>query len=148
VRHPVLFYDGVCGLCNRMVQFVLRHDHRAIFRFASLQSSLAKRILERRGVRSADLDSMYVLADFDPETSAEMASTGAKTLLARGDAILFVTCQLGGIWRVLATVLACLPRGLREWGYAVIARKRYRWFGRYDACPLPSEETRERFLDL
>jgi predicted DCC family thiol-disulfide oxidoreductase YuxK len=147
VSHPVLFYDGVCGLCNRMVQFILKHDRNRVFRFASLQSSLAQRILGDHGVNALDLDSVYVLTNYDPEKVNE-GEESSEQVLARSDAVLFVAHELGGIWRIFGTLLRILPRGLREWGYRMTARNRYRIFGRYDACPLPSEETRTRFLDL
>jgi predicted DCC family thiol-disulfide oxidoreductase YuxK len=148
VRHSVLFYDGVCGLCNRMVQFVLRHDRQAVFRFASLQSSLAEQVLERHGIRSADLDSIYVLPHQNGGPADGRQAAGDEPLLARSDAIVFVLRELGGIWRILAEMVKCLPRGLRDRVYRLIARHRYRTFGRYPACPLPNDEMKERFLDL
>jgi predicted DCC family thiol-disulfide oxidoreductase YuxK len=141
--HPVLLYDGVCGFCNRLVQFVLKRD-RTIFRFASLQSGLAKRVLARHEVNAADLNAAYVVLGYDPD----QADGAAETVLAGPDAVLFVARQLGGIWRLGAAMLGVLPHGIRAWAYGIFARYRYRVFGKYDACPLPSEETRARFLDL
>jgi predicted DCC family thiol-disulfide oxidoreductase YuxK len=147
VIHPVLLYDGVCGLCNRMVQFVLRRDRESVFRFASLQSALGQRLLAAHGLNTVDLDSIYVVTNYHCEKLIGNVE-GNEVLLARSDAVLFVARRLGGIWRILATFLGWLPFRLREWGYRAIARNRYRMFGRYDACLLPSEETRGRFLDL
>ena len=136
---PILLYDGVCGLCNRFVQFTLRHDRRAVFRFAALQSRLAASILARHGVNPSDLDTVYVVLNRNqPEES----------LLARSDAVLFVLQQAGGIWSAVAFVLRIVPRQPRNWVYGRVARNRYQVFGRHDSCPLPSEETRSRFLDL
>lgn len=137
--HPILLYDGVCGLCNRLVQFILRRDPTAIFRFAALQSPFAARILTRHGANPADLDTVYVVINCD--------ETG-ESLFPRSDAVLFVLKQLGGFWRLAAIVLQPVPRPLRDWGYRIVARTRYRIFGRYETCPLPSEDTRARFLDL
>lgn len=140
---PILLYDGVCGLCNRLVQFVVRHDHNAIFRFAALQSSLAARILARHGANAADLDTVYVVLNY----VAGHEKQPDEVLLARSDAILYLLRRLGRSWSLVAFLMSLLPRFLRDWGYNQVARFRYRLFGRYDSCPLPSVETRHRFLD-
>jgi len=136
---PILLYDGVCGLCNRLVQFILRRDPEGVFRFASLQSALAAGILARHGADARDLDTVYVVVN---------AGQADEHLLPRSDAVLFILQQLGGIWRPAAFVIRLVPRPLHDWGYRIVARNRYRVFGRYDACPLPSQDTRSRFLDL
>jgi predicted DCC family thiol-disulfide oxidoreductase YuxK len=137
--HPIVLYDGVCGLCNRFVQFILRRDRRAIFRFAALQSLFAARILARHGANAADLDTVYVVIDYD---------LPSESLLSRCDAVIFALEDLGRFWGLAAHVLKIIPRRVRDWGYQVVARSRYRIFGRYDTCPLPTEDTRARFLDL
>ena len=137
---PVVFYDGVCGLCNRTVQFILKRDRREVFRFAPLQGPLANRILRAHGIDPSDLDTIYVAVNCD--------QSSGERLLARSDAAVFVLRELGGIWRVGAEVLGMLPRSVRAWGYGLIARNRYRIFGRYETCPIPSESVRARFLDL
>lgn len=144
--HPILLYDGVCGLCNRTVQFVLQRDRGGAFRFASLQSDVARRILANYGVSPSDLDTFYVVTDFARGSPVEVAQK--QTLLARSDAAIFVLQELGSIWRVAGGLLRMLPRSLRDWVYESVARRRYRMFGRYDACPIPGAETRNRFLDL
>lgn len=164
---PILLYDGVCGLCNRLVQFILRHDPAGVFRFASLQSELATRILERHGVDAQDLDTVYVVINYGlPD----------EEILPRSDAVIFILRHLGapepssagpdqergstvakaptapppGLkrWRFAAYLLQIVPRPIRDWGYRVVAGNRYRIFGRYDTCPIPSEQTRTRFLDV
>jgi predicted DCC family thiol-disulfide oxidoreductase YuxK len=141
--HPILLYDGVCGLCNRLVQFVLRRDPAGVFRFAALQSPLAGRILARHGVDARDLDTLYVVVN---------AEQSDEILLPRSDAVIFILRGLRGatraFWRTTGFLLQLVPRAIRDWGYGVVARRRYRIFGRYDSCPLPSESTRSRFLDL
>lgn len=157
--HPILLYDGICGLCNWTVQFVLRRDEAGIFRFAALQGELAKRILARHGADAGALAAVVVVVDFD---EAE------ERLLSGSDAAIFILRHLGAgergsgrrqgssgatagrgawLWRTAGGLLNIVPRGLREWGYGVVARHRYRIFGKYDSCPVPSEETRSRFLD-
>jgi predicted DCC family thiol-disulfide oxidoreductase YuxK len=139
MTHPILLYDGVCGLCNRMNQFVLRHDRAGVFRFASLQSALAGCILARHGADAADLDTVYVVVNPDQPD---------EHLLARSDAVIFVLKQLGGFWGLTGFVLRFKPRFLRDLGYRVVARNRYRFFGRAETCFLPSSENRGRFLDV
>jgi predicted DCC family thiol-disulfide oxidoreductase YuxK len=136
--NPILLYDGVCGLCNRLTQFILRHDHRAIFRFASLQSAFAASILTRHAANPTDLDTVAVVLNHNESGEA---------LLPRSDAILFILDQLGGFWRFTARVFSLVSRPASDWAYGLVARHRYGIFGRYDACPLPTEATRARFLD-
>jgi predicted DCC family thiol-disulfide oxidoreductase YuxK len=143
VANPILLYDGVCGLCNRMVQFILHHDHAASFRFASLQSEFAGRILMRHRIDRTDLDTFYIVFNYGTENEDP-----PESLLACSDAALFLLNNLGGVWRVMAWIAHLLPHGLRDWLYSLIARNRYRIFGRYDTCPVPSAETRSRFLDI
>ena len=138
MAHPVLLYDGVCRFCNRLVQFVLRHDDEKIFRFASLQSSFGSRVLTQHSVDTSPMSTAYVLVSGDE----------GQALLQRSAAILFVMNRFGGIWSVLAKIIGLLPLRMRDWAYNIIARHRYRIFGRYESCPLPSAADRERFLDL
>jgi len=136
--HPVLLYDGVCGLCNRLVQFTLRHDRNDTFRFASLQGPTAGCILDRQGQSPADLDTFYVVTDCgQPE----------ELLRSRSDAALFVLRELGGASRMLAGIGGVLPKVLRDAAYNLVARNRYRVFGKFDACPLPNPKDRHKFLD-
>jgi predicted DCC family thiol-disulfide oxidoreductase YuxK len=155
---PILLYDGVCGLCNRLVQFMLRRDRQAIFRFASLQSALAARILARHGANPVDLDTVYVVLDHDPakdnpnhdatQDDSTQARQPDERLLSRSDAVLFILHQLGGFCRFLAFLLQLLPNSFRDWAYNAIARHRYRIFGRSETCILPTAKNRSRFLDL
>ena len=134
--HLVL-YDGVCGLCDRLLQFLLEHDHRAVFSFASLQSATGKATVERWGGNPEDLASFYVVADFrTPEARA----------VTKSDAALFVARELGWPWK-LARAVRVLPLALRDRLYDVIARSRYRVFGRYEQCRTPSEASRSRFVE-
>jgi len=134
--HPILLYDGVCGLCNRLVQFVLKRDAGAHFRFASLQSNFASRILQRHGLDPHDLDTLYVVEE------------PGERLTARSDAVISLLRQLGEPWGAVAVLLRALPRRLRDWGYGVVARNRYRLFGKYESCLLPQEKYQHRFLDV
>ena len=134
--NPVILYDGVCGLCNRLVQFILKRDKRDRFRFASLQSDLANKLLQRHDRDPHDLDTVYVVVDYTQPT---------EHLLARSDAILFLLKELGGIWR-LAALGKILPLTMRDGIYKLVAQNRYRVFGKYDACMLPEPKHRAKFL--
>lgn len=131
MSHPVIFYDGVCGLCDRSIRFVLRHDHAGRVRFAPLQGALAARVLAAHGRDAGQLDTVYLL-------------DGGR-LLAKSDAVCAILHLLGGPWRLLA-LLRVLPRALRDRAYDAVAGGRYRWFGRFDTCPVPPPHLRERFL--
>jgi predicted DCC family thiol-disulfide oxidoreductase YuxK len=136
--NPILLYDGVCGLCNRLVQFTLRHDHHDFFRFASLQSPLAVQLLARHGASAASLDTFYVVTH--PQQPDEQ-------LIARSDAVACVLRELGGPWCICGTLWKLLPRALRDALYNLVARNRYRIFGKLDTCPLPDPRHQHRFLD-
>jgi predicted DCC family thiol-disulfide oxidoreductase YuxK len=135
---PVLLYDGVCGLCNRAVRFVLRRDRRRMFRFAALQSAFAAALLARHQRDPEELSTVVVV--LRPGASDEQ-------LLTRSDAALFIAHQLGGFWKLFAGFGRVLPRAFRDAVYNLVARWRYRLFGKYDVCPLPRPEDRARFID-
>jgi predicted DCC family thiol-disulfide oxidoreductase YuxK len=134
--HLVL-YDGVCGLCNRLLQFLLKHDHRRVFSFASLQSATGRAMVTRWGGNPEELSSFYVIADFRTQNARAVT---------KSDAALFVARQLGWPWKALRAG-GVLPRALRNRVYDAIARSRYQIFGRYDQCLLPQAEHRSRFVD-
>jgi predicted DCC family thiol-disulfide oxidoreductase YuxK len=139
MSHPILLYDGVCGLCNRFVQFILHRDRNAIFRFASLQGACAATILTRHGASPTALDTVFVVANHElPD----------EYLLSRSEAVLFVLKQLAGPWRASASLLQVLPKSFRDAVYNALARRRYRIFGRSEVCMPPPDQDRSRFLDL
>ncbi|HEY3234714.1 MAG TPA: DCC1-like thiol-disulfide oxidoreductase family protein [Polyangiaceae bacterium] len=133
----LVLYDGVCGLCNRLNLFILKRDRRDRFRFASLQGRLAGEVLGRHGQGTVDLDTVYVIADFN---------SGNELLLSKARAVLFVLRSLGGIWS-LARLLEPLPSRWLDAGYDFIAARRYRWFGRAEICFLAPAEQRSKFFD-
>jgi predicted DCC family thiol-disulfide oxidoreductase YuxK len=133
----VVFYDGVCGLCNRLVQFLLVRDRRGVLHFAPLQGELAGAALARHGVDPADLDSVVVVSDWG--LAGERADT-------RAAAVLEALERLGGGWRLAARAGRIVPRTLADLVYRAVARSRYRIFGRLDTCPLPRPEWKDRFL--
>ena len=137
--NPIVLYDGVCGLCNRLVQFVLKNDRNDVFRFASLQSKLAEQILVRHRLRSESLETVYVVLDY---------GLAKERLLSRLQAVVYVLQQLGGPLAYVSAILRVLPAPVQNFLYGLVARNRYRVFGRYETCPLPDDDTRSKFLDL
>jgi predicted DCC family thiol-disulfide oxidoreductase YuxK len=137
----IVLYDGVCGLCSRLVSFLLPRDRERRLRFAALQGRTASAILTRHGIAP-------LAAGAEPRSIVlvEFPDTPAERLFFRSTAALRIVRALPGAWPALALLLA-LPRALRDWGYDRVARSRYRIFGRLDACTLPSPENRARFLD-
>lgn len=128
--HPVLYFDGVCGLCNRAVDFVMRHDSAGVFRFAPLQGETAAENLSSADV--ADLSSMVL-------------TTGEGTF-RRSAAAVRILWRLGSLWWWLGWVLWLIPAPLRDICYRCVAATRYRVFGRHETCRLPTPEERDRFL--
>lgn len=134
-RHLVL-YDGVCGLCDRSVRFLLEEDRSAILSFAPLQGLVRSEVAARHPLPPATR-TLILVRDFGTET---------ERVLVRSDAILGIARLIGG-WLAPAAVLRIVPRRLRDLAYDFVARNRYRWFGQLDSCRVPKPEERERFLD-
>jgi predicted DCC family thiol-disulfide oxidoreductase YuxK len=128
----VLLVDGTCIFCNRLVAFILRHDRKGQFHFSHLQSNFGRATLARHGRDPSDVDGVYLLVD---------AETSNERLLVDG--------EVGRvIWPALfraAVVLQWVPLPILNVFYGVFARYRYRLFGKYDSCHVPSAEERERF---
>jgi len=129
--HPVVLFDGVCLLCAGAVRFIVRHDSAQRFRFAPLQSAAAARLLRSRGATGTLPDSL-VLVDEDG-------------VHVRSAAALRIARHLTFPWH-LTWALRAVPRPLRDWAYDLVARHRYRWFGRQEACLVPTPELAARFL--
>jgi predicted DCC family thiol-disulfide oxidoreductase YuxK len=130
--HPVVLFDGTCNLCNASVQFVLRRDPRARFRFAALQSQAAGDLLAAVGWHGPRPDSVALVA-----AGRVRWKSSAALAIARG---------LRWPWPLLA-VFVVVPRPLRDVVYDFVARRRLRWFGKQEACMVPTKELRARFLD-
>jgi predicted DCC family thiol-disulfide oxidoreductase YuxK len=127
-----IVFDGRCVLCSRWVRFLLRFDRRGRYRFAAMQGAHGRALLAAHGL--------------DPDDPLSFLLVDAGAAHTDSDAIVRVLVGLGGPWR-LAVLLRALPRGLRDAGYRALARNRYRWFGRHDACLLPDPQQQWRFLD-
>lgn len=131
-----MLFDGVCGLCSGLVQFLLRHDQRDAFRFAALQSDAGKAVLQKLTGTTALPSSFYVIGGYE---------TDSPRVYAQSDGVLFVAHQLGWPWRA-AAILRILPRQFRNWLYSAVARNRYRWFGRNEQCIVPPPQHLNRFI--
>lgn len=134
----VVLYDGVCGLCNFVVRFLLRFDGRETFVFVPLESALAGELLAPFG-RYDGPEGVNLLT---------AALTPGQQLFRRSDAVLQALRLLGGVWSVPAAIYSMIPHSVRERTYGFVARHRYQIFGRYDTCPIPTPEQRRRILGV
>jgi predicted DCC family thiol-disulfide oxidoreductase YuxK len=125
----VIFFDGVCGLCNGFVDFIMKIDTKGIFRFSPLQSGFAAQQLPPQYIQ--DLNSVVVMID--------------GKVYSKARAVFAVFKQLGGKWKILSAV-GVLPLGFLNYGYDLVATHRYKLFGKKETCRLPSAAERERFL--
>lgn len=130
-QQPIVLFDGVCGLCNGAVKFIIRRDRNKRFLFAPLQSDIGQELLKRHGL---------------PQTSWQsLALIDNGQAFAKSAAVLRICRLLPGLWPVLYAGVA-LPSPIRDAIYDWVARNRYRWFGKQDACMMPYPEWRDRFL--
>jgi predicted DCC family thiol-disulfide oxidoreductase YuxK len=127
---PVFVFDGVCVLCSGGAAWLMRHDRGRRFRLASAQSPLGAALYAHYGI---DWNATYLLI-----------SNGRPYI--KSDGYLEMGRVIGGWWR-LFLVLALIPRAVRDWGYDIVARHRYRWFGKVEYCQLIPEEMRVTLLD-
>ena len=130
-QKPVLLFDGVCNLCNGTVSFVLKRDKRGAVLFAPLQSAAGQHYLKRFGLDAAEFASLVLVE--------------GERHYQRSEAALRLLRALGWPYKVLYA-LTLIPRPVRDFAYDWIARNRYRWFGKRDACMLPAPDIRARFL--
>lgn len=129
-NQAIILFDGVCNLCNNSVQFIIRHDKDAYFKFASLQSDYGGQLKETKQIPN-DVDSIILVEN--------------GKVYMQSSAILRIARRLDGAWKLAAAALI-IPRPIRDIIYRYVAKNRYRWFGRQDQCMLPSPDLKERFL--
>lgn len=130
--HITVLFDGVCNLCNGTVQFIIKRDRAAIFRFASLQSDYAHTLLRKVNLPTDQLYSVIVIEN--------------DIAYQKSDAALRVAKHLPGFWRWLY-ILRFVPKFIRDSIYNFIATNRYRFFGKRDQCMIPTPELKARFID-
>ncbi|MBD3223429.1 MAG: DUF393 domain-containing protein [Caldithrix sp.] len=129
-RH-LIFFDGLCLMCNKSVQFLMRHDHQKKFYFSSLQSDYAKQFMHKQPSWYQNIDSIVYYRE------------GA--IFIKSDAVLQIFIALGGRWR-FAKLFCIIPRKIRDYIYDSIAGSRYKWFNPITSCPLPPDEWKNHFL--
>ncbi|MBK9792533.1 MAG: thiol-disulfide oxidoreductase DCC family protein [Sphingobacteriales bacterium] len=128
----IVLFDGVCNFCATSVQFIIRHDKTNSLKFSSLQSALGQELLTKYNM-SKDLEGVVFI-----ENNKAYFKSAAAFKIVR---------YFGGFWRIL-NVFSILPLFVTDFGYDIIAKNRYRWFGKKDSCMIPSPEIRSRFLDV
>jgi predicted DCC family thiol-disulfide oxidoreductase YuxK len=131
-NRPVVLFDGVCNLCNRLVQFIIKKDKKKQFLFASLQGKTGQDVLKKFSLPANDLNSFVLLE----ENRIYTKSTAGLKMLKK----------LGGGWQLLYAFII-VPKFIRNGIYNWIASNRYKWYGKKDACMIPTAELKERFLD-
>jgi predicted DCC family thiol-disulfide oxidoreductase YuxK len=131
VQNPVILFDGVCNLCNRSVQFIINRDPSGIFRFAPLQSETGKNLLSKFDLPNDKFDSIILVEN----NEYYLRSTAALKILQR----------LGALWKIVY-VFMLVPRPVRDYIYDIVARNRYKWYGKRAECMIPSSDIESRFL--
>ena len=131
-QSPVLLFDGVCNLCNGIVQFTIKRDPQGKFKFASLQSESGQALLKKFGLPANDFDSFVFIS--------------GDNYFLKSSAGLRVLKELGGFWK-LFYVFILVPRPVRDFVYNLIAKTRYKIFGKRDSCMVPAPGLKQRFLD-
>lgn len=132
----VLFFDGVCGLCNWSVNFVLSRDHQRVIRFAPLQGTTIKQVTSLQSSLIPIVDGLDSIVWIDAKGKP----------FARSSAAVRVLWRIGGLWWLIGWLLWIVPRPLRDVGYRVVSTNRYRVFGKRETCRLPTAAERSRFL--
>lgn len=127
----IVYFDGVCNLCNSAINFLIDQDKRQRLKFASLQSDAGVEILQRFSLPNDDYDSFLFLKE--------------GQLFQKSDAVLEIVKVLGGAWSLM-TVFKIIPKSIRDWMYTKVAQNRYQWFGKRNECRLPTPELKARFL--
>jgi predicted DCC family thiol-disulfide oxidoreductase YuxK len=127
----IILFDGVCNLCNGFVQFVIKRDTQAQFKFAALQSDTAKALLIAHKIQIKDLKTVVFIEN--------------QKVYTQSDAALQIAKYLGSAWP-LARILFVVPKFIRNGIYRFIAKNRYRWFGKTEQCMVPNANLKSRFL--
>ncbi|WP_222984243.1 thiol-disulfide oxidoreductase DCC family protein [Flagellimonas meishanensis] len=128
----IILFDGICNLCNGAVQFIIKRDKKDVFRYAALQSEVGKQMVAERGIDTSNVDSIILI---EPGVA----------YFTKSDAALQIGQDFGGLWKGLV-LLTWIPKTLRDAIYDLVARNRYKWFGKKDQCMIPTPELQAKFL--
>lgn len=132
MEKKIILFDGVCNLCNGAIVFIIKRDKKDLFRYAPLQSEIGKELASKHNIDLNLVDSIILVSN--------------GKAVAKSTAALRIATQLSGGWPLLGIFLI-VPTFIRNWVYDVIARNRYKWFGKKEACMIPTPELRSKFLD-
>jgi predicted DCC family thiol-disulfide oxidoreductase YuxK len=130
--HGIILFDGVCNLCNRVVQFIIPRDSNRYFYYAALQSNVGQQLLKQYHLSSMEINTVILIQN--------------GKLYTKSTAALLVARKLPGLWPILV-IFILIPRFIRDPIYDWVARNRYKWFGQKSECMMPTAETKMRFLE-
>lgn len=131
MNHTVLLFDGECNLCNSTVNFIIDIDKKGKIKFAPLQSEIGNQLTRDSSVTVSNLSSVILIHN--------------KQIFTKSDVIVQIGIILGGAWKLLV-LTRVIPRPIRNWIYDLIAKNRYKWFGKTNQCKLPSTNISSRFI--
>lgn len=132
INHPVILFDGICTFCNFWVNFAIKHDPKKRIKFAPFQSTAGQLLLSQHHIAIESINSVILIEN--------------GKVFTQSSAALRICKYLSGLWKIFYGLLI-IPKFLRDFFYNIIARHRYRWFGKKESCMVPTPEVRERFLD-
>jgi len=127
----IILFDGVCNFCNNTINFVIDHDSKKCFQFASLQANFGRLFLLENKINTHDFDSIILIKN--------------QKIFKKSEAIFEITKELTGFWKYIA-IFRFLPKVFTDFCYDIFAKNRYQLFGKTDSCRLPTPELRDRFL--
>lgn len=130
-QKPIIFFDGVCNLCNGAINFIIDRDKNGSFKFAPLQSSIAEKYISQSVIKNTD----------------SIIYWDSGKLYSKSSAALKIARNLDGFWKVFYAFII-IPKFIRDYIYDIIAKNRYKWFGKRDSCRMPSQEIKNRFLEM
>lgn len=132
MEYSIVLFDGVCNMCNSSINFIIDHDPKKKFRFAALQSEIGVEIMQKHGIDPSKFDSVILIEN--------------NNYFTKSTAALRIARQISGIWPIVYYCFIWLPPFLRNVFYDLIAKNRYQFFGKMDACRMPTPELKSRFL--
>ena len=131
MQSPIIFFDGVCNLCNNFIQLIIRNDRKEKFLFCTIQSDFARNFFLENKFSSQDSDSVILYMD--------------GTFYTKSSAALRIAKSMNGLWPIF-WIFITIPSPIRNWVYDFVAKNRMKWFGRRSECIVPSTENKKRFL--
>lgn len=129
----IILFDGVCNLCNGAIQYVIKRDKKDVFRYAALQSEIGQELVKERGIDTSKVDSIIVI---EPGIA----------YYTKAGAALKITREFGGAWSLLSLISHILPVTIQNAIYDLVAKNRYKWFGKKESCMIPTPELKAKFL--